>query len=323
MRSEYPTRTPATSPSKSPSPSSHGTLSLSGVNGLTFSPGSGPNGAAMTFTGTIANINAALNGMQFQATSGFQGTAHLQVTTNDLGHSGTLGEPQMTTNTLAINVRPVTSPTIAMPQYPGIDEHQSIVFSTGGGNAVRISDPDVGNLPVQVTLATDYGTLSLSGVNGLTFATGSGPNGATMTFRGTIANINAALNGMTFTPNDYQTNTTAQIRITVNDLCLGYTGPAYTPVISTNTVFVNITAVNDPPVITFPSLLGRDPTQILFSTATGNPIRITDPDAGNNPVEVTIETSESTFTLADTAGLSIRGGSPGQQLVHRRLRNSQ
>ena len=42
-----------------------------------------------------------------------------------------------------------------------------LVFSQATGNAIHISDPDVGNLPVQVTLATDFGTLSLSGAEGL------------------------------------------------------------------------------------------------------------------------------------------------------------
>ena len=231
---------------------------------------------------------------------------------NDLGHSGNsgIGGPKTTTNTVAINTRPVNPPAIATPGSQSILEHQSLVFSQASGNAIRISDPDVGNLPVQVTLATDFGTLSLGGVKGLTFAAGSGPNGAAMTFTGTIADINAALDGMRFTPNDYQSNVTAGIQITVNDLCLGHTGAAYTPQVATRTVSVGLIAVNDPPVITLPQLSGYDPTQITFSTANGNPIRITDPDAGNNPVMMTIMTSDSTFTLAGTAGLSILGGVP-------------
>jgi len=77
-------------------------------------------------------------------------------------------------------------------------------------------------------------------------------------------------------------------------------------------VSIGLVAVNDAPVITLPHLSGYDPTQITFSAANGNPIRISDPDAGNNTVMATIMTSDSTFTLAATDGLRILGGSPVQ-----------
>ena len=45
----------------------------------------------MTFTGTIANINAALAGSTFAPTNNFTGTASLQIITNDQGNSGNGG----------------------------------------------------------------------------------------------------------------------------------------------------------------------------------------------------------------------------------------
>ena len=258
----------------------------------------------------MADINAALDGLQFKARDGFEGVAHLQVTTNDMGDSGNSGTggAKTTTDTVNIDTRMTNPPTIATLSSQSILEHQSVVFSQASGNAIRISDTDVGNLPVQVTLATDFGTLSLNGAKGLTFAAGSSSSGATMTFTGTVADINAALDGMKFTPNDYQSNTTAGIRITVNDLSLGHTGATYAPQVTTRNVSVSLIAVNDPPVVTIPQMFGNNTAEITFSGASGNAIRITDPDIGSNLAVMTIMASESTFTLGSTGGLTILGG---------------
>jgi len=54
----------------------------------------------------MTNINAALNGMSFTPTTGFTGAATLQISTNDLSHTGT-GGPKTTTNTVQVTVNPV------------------------------------------------------------------------------------------------------------------------------------------------------------------------------------------------------------------------
>ncbi len=71
----------------------HGTLSLPRLNfdsletvnkGLVFSEGTGQNDATMTFSGTLADVNAALDGLQYMPDTDFAGTAQLQITSNDL-----------------------------------------------------------------------------------------------------------------------------------------------------------------------------------------------------------------------------------------------
>ncbi len=70
----------------------NGTLNLPTTQGLTFTPpADGTADATMTFTGTVADINAALEGATFVATPGFTGTASVQITTDDLGNTGTGG----------------------------------------------------------------------------------------------------------------------------------------------------------------------------------------------------------------------------------------
>ncbi len=285
-----------------------GTLTLGNTDGLALFTGNGT--ATITIEDTMAHINAALEGLQFQARNNFEGTAYLTVATDDLGHCG-IGGPKTTTDTIAIKTTFVTPPVIGSPGSQSVDEHQSIVFSQANGNAISVTDPFVGNLPVQVTLTADFGTFSLGGVKGLTFAPGSGPSGTAITFTGTITDVNAALEGMRFTPYDSQLDATTQIYIRVNDLCLGHTG-AYASPDAVKTVSIGLVAVNDPPVITMPHLSGNDPMRVTFSSANGNAIRVSDPDIGNYPADVTIRTNDATFTLPTMDGLQILGGSPIQ-----------
>jgi hypothetical protein len=64
-----------------------GTLSLSQLNGLTFSAGTGSNDSTVTFSGTVADIDSSLRGLKFTPSSGFGGTAILSVTIDEAGVS--------------------------------------------------------------------------------------------------------------------------------------------------------------------------------------------------------------------------------------------
>jgi hypothetical protein len=85
----------------------HGTLTLSGTTGLTFTTGDGTDDSVMVFTGSIADINVALNGMVFTPEFDYSGPAGLTITTNDQGNLG-IGGPLSATNGVAITV---TNPT--------------------------------------------------------------------------------------------------------------------------------------------------------------------------------------------------------------------
>ena len=84
-------------------------VSLSGLTGLTFSAGTGTGDTTMTFNATLANINVALNGLTFTPNQDFNGTASIQIVSNDLGNYGS-GGPQTATNTLNITVTAVNDP---------------------------------------------------------------------------------------------------------------------------------------------------------------------------------------------------------------------
>jgi Hint domain len=92
-----------------------------------------------------------------------------------------------------------------------------LVFSAANGNPISVSDADGTNL--SVTLAVSNGTLTLNGTDGLTIESGADGTG-TVTFTGSIGDINAALNGLSYHTNG--TDTTAGdvndiLTITTND----------------------------------------------------------------------------------------------------------
>lgn len=247
----------------------NGTLSLSGVAGLTFSSGDGTADAQMTFTGTVAAINAALAGASFTSTTGFTGAGAVIITTNDQGNTGG-GGAQTDTDVVNVNVAAAAAANVApintVPVTVNATTGVAVVFSTANGNLIAIADADAGTNPVQVTLTATNGTLSLSGIAGLSFTAGDGTADATMTFTGTVSAINAALAGASFTSTAGFTGP-AQITITTNDQGNTGTGGAQS---DTDTIAVTVAAAstNLPPVNTLPGTqtVGAGGT-ITFRTA--------------------------------------------------------
>ena len=84
----------------------NGLMTLGGTTGLTFSTGTGTNDSLMVFTGVIADISTALDGLVFTPPADFFGAASIEMTTDDLGNTGT-GGPQSDTDTVAITVNAV------------------------------------------------------------------------------------------------------------------------------------------------------------------------------------------------------------------------
>ena len=85
-----------------------GLLSLSTTAGLTFSVGNGVSNQTMTMTGTVAAIQAAMNGLQYTPQPGFSGADRLIIEVDDLGNSGTTGTPL--TDSRGVNIYVGTVP---------------------------------------------------------------------------------------------------------------------------------------------------------------------------------------------------------------------
>ncbi|MDD5309935.1 MAG: cadherin domain-containing protein, partial [Deltaproteobacteria bacterium] len=199
----------------------NGTLSLSGVTGLSFTAGDGTDDAAMTFTGTLAAINAALNGMSFTPTANYAGVSGVSVDVSDLGNTGS-GGAQTDSRSIAITVNGVNDPPVlTLPDVQTVDEGGSLVLSVDSGNAITVSDVDEGGGNLTVTLTATDGLLTLASTADLSFSDGDGTNDAAVTFTGTLAAINAALDGLSFEPTAGDAGSTS-LDVLVSDL--GNTG---------------------------------------------------------------------------------------------------
>ncbi len=141
---------------------------------------------------------------------------------------------------------PNLAPVNAVPGAQTVSEDATLVFSSGNGNAITISDSDAGSNDLQVTLTGSNGTITLAGTAGLTFSTGDGSADAAMTFTGAAVDVNAALAGLAFTPTaDF--NGAAGLQIVTDDQANTGKGGSLS---DTDSVVIAVSAVNDPPVRT-------------------------------------------------------------------------
>nr|QIG91066.1 hypothetical protein G6P99_00015 [Bradyrhizobium sp. 6(2017)] len=90
----------------------------------------------------------------------------------------------------------------------------NVTFSAANGNAISISDVDVGAGTESVSLTVGHGVLTLATTAGLSGLSGNGTG--TVTFTGTVTNINNALNGLVYNPADTFTGTDT-LAITTTD----------------------------------------------------------------------------------------------------------
>jgi Tfp pilus assembly protein FimT len=167
-----------------------------------------------------ANFNGTVAGLTFRAwdqtTGTAGGTANTSLTGGTRAYSSASAIASVTV--AAVN----DGPTNTVPGSQTVSEDGTLVFSAGNGNLISIADIDAASGSVQVTLTATNGTVTLSGLTGLTFTGGDGTADATMTFSGTITNINAALAGMSFFPTTNYNGSGAALQIVTNDL--GNTG---------------------------------------------------------------------------------------------------
>jgi hypothetical protein len=226
-----------------------GALSATSAGGVTV----GGTSSALTLTGTIANINTFIAGsnVAFTTASNATGNVTLTVAIDDGGNTGIdpgssgTGSSEAASTTVTLSVTAVNdAPVNSAPGLQHVNQDSTLVFNAGNGNLLSISDVDAGGGTVRVTLTATNGLMTLSGITGLVFSVGSGTGDATMTFDGSIANINNALNGLTFSPTSGY-NGSANLQVTTSDLGLTGSGGART---DTDTIAITVDPIN--PVVT-------------------------------------------------------------------------
>ena len=181
-----------------------GTLTLGSTSGLSFQSGDGVDDRSLSFEGSVADINNALEGMTYTTDAHANGDAVLTIVTDDKGNHGS-GGTRTDTDNININIEAVNNaPTNTIPGEQAINQGETLQFSSANGNGISIRDIDDNGNAVKVTLSVDNGHLSLANTVGLSFETGDGSNDPMLVVSGSIADINAALDGLSYMPDaDY------------------------------------------------------------------------------------------------------------------------
>jgi len=138
----------------------NGTLTLGQTSGVTIT--SGTNGSAsLTMTGTLTNLNAALDGLLYLPGLNFNGPATISVVTNDQGNSG-VGGAQTDTDSVTITVTPVNDAPVAQADQYTVTAGTTLQV-TGPGVLANDTDPDAGTtLQAQMVRNPGHGTMSLT-----------------------------------------------------------------------------------------------------------------------------------------------------------------
>ncbi|MGE5097610.1 MAG: putative Ig domain-containing protein, partial [Betaproteobacteria bacterium] len=223
-------------------------------------------------TAPLADFQALLRTLRYANGSLAPGTSarDVTVTINDgISDNSPIAHAAITVS--AVN----NAPSITAPASLTIAADVAHAFA---GN-VSVADADAGTADVQVTLTATNGTALLSGTAGLAV---SGNGTATVTFVGSIASVNAALNGMTFTPTNGYTGA-ASLRIDVDDRGNTGSGGAKT---ATKTIALTVDQV--------PAVTTTTPTQGASAVSTTSTLTVNFSEA--------VTATASAFTLECPAG---------------------
>ena len=169
---------------------SHGTLQLNSIAGLTNV--SGQNTNTIIATGTIKDLNDALNGLKFTPDLNYYNSDILKITTNDQGNTGqgniltkidTVNinilqynqQPEISNLGSSTNVYLVTTPAIYLDTNvnifdqqlddlnPGVGDYSGSILTISNANALLVSSQDIfsfGTMPNISVTGTNSGTLS-------------------------------------------------------------------------------------------------------------------------------------------------------------------
>jgi hypothetical protein len=284
------------------------------------------NGTAVTtFPATITPEQLNANEVVFTPTQNLNGTAAASILFQVRDNGGTANggvDTDQSANTLTFNLTAVNDPiSTNAPATLTLDE-DSVNFAVTG---LSISDVDAALAPsgvYTVSLSSTNGTLTLTTLTGLTFTTGDGTSDASMTFRGTLANLNTALATAKFTPTaNYAGSAAIQFSATDTDGTTVATGSG-AATSDSDTIAVTVTAVNDAPVLDLNGAAAgkngagfaveQDPTGTgsIAPNATVVDVDSANFDTGTLTVSITVNPQDG-----DRLGFGAFSGGPGAEVA--------
>ncbi|MFK8081655.1 MAG: Ig-like domain-containing protein [Granulosicoccus sp.] len=296
--------------------------------------GSGNGTGSVVFTGTVAQVNSLLsdgstgtitynNGSNTPSAS-----TTLTVIVNDAGNTGTdpglsgdgsseEASASQTINIAAINDTPdVVAPLTAYT----VNEQTGLAIH---GTGFSVTDTDAASGTVTATLAVLEGAITVvEGDSGVTITSGDGTG--TVVLNGTVAQVNNLLtDGGTGTITYYNDSDTPSasttFTVTVNDEGnsgndSGLTGNASSEEGSA-TQTINITAINDTPIVSSPDLAYTVNEQTDFSIH-GTGFSVTDTDSAADSVTANLVVGEGIISVVTgDSGVTIVSGDGTDEVV--------
>ncbi len=258
-----------------------GTASLSTLSGLT---GSGNGTTSMTYTGTVASLNAALNGLTFTPSANLNGNGagSIQLVVSDLGHNGT-GGTKTDTATIAVNITPVNdAPSFAKGANESVAEDSGAQSFANWATSILAGPANESGQMLDFIVSND--------------------NNALFSVQPTITSAGT----LSFTP-AADANGSTTVTVQLHDDGGTANGGIDTSLAQTFTI--NVTPVNDPPVNQVPNRTIRAVENVpyVFSNAELNAVSVSDVDANGASEQITLTATHGTLTLSSLAGLSGSG----------------
>jgi hypothetical protein len=295
------------------------TVNTSVANGLVPADIQGNGTGRIVLTGTqiqISNTLAHASGLIYQTVLNFNGEDLLTVVADDLGNFGTGGARQ-DLRTVPLTVLPVNDPpTVMVPGTQFVDEDSVLIFAPGSIGVFDV-EHDRGEVPAdtayELTLTVSNGSLVIrNDVAGGILADEIQGNGTrTVVVLAPLDRMNATFassSNLTYTP-DPDFDDRDVLTLILNDLgSFGAGGPQQ----DTQTVAIEIRAINDAPVVTVPGNLTVN-ENTAWNMAGFN---VWDVDSRGTPIVVTLMVSgrsdgqspSGTLRFVDTSALDFAAG---------------
>ncbi|MGI9215292.1 MAG: hypothetical protein ACR2HS_06655, partial [Gammaproteobacteria bacterium] len=289
--------------------STNGTIKLTNTTGLNLSPGN--TSTSINISGSINDINNALNNLIFTPNANFRGVGSISISSTSYDPYGTYNTG---TNTVYVTVDPVNqAPTSGLiSTLTGtvtVNQNSSVKL-----NYVAIRDPDDNGSELKITLKVENGLLTINNLSTFSVKLADGTsatNSSTITLVGTKTALNDCIlnGGVMFTPNkNFYGNAT--FTVVTNDL--GNTGSGCA---LTNTTILNIIVlpVNQAPrnIIPIDQVINEN-TNLIFSVANGNAINAMDIDAkANEIISVALSSTNGIISLINPTNVTLLSGSTG------------
>lgn len=168
-------------------------------------------GVALGSGDTFTQLDINTGRLSFKHDGGDEASDRLVVRVSD-GLNETSPRSLLFSITTIVNQPPaIASVSSLMTQF-----ESEFVVRGAEGDSIEVSDSDAGDTEVKVTLTATFGRLTVPTNDSLTFLRGFGTLESTMTFAGTVSDVNRALSELVYTPRTGYTGA-ASISVTVDD----------------------------------------------------------------------------------------------------------